>query len=589
MGVLNVTTWTNADHLATQIADTWMRWKQARSIAEDEWKEARDYVFATDTRSTTTGGLGWQNSTTLPKLTQIRDNLHANYMTALFPSDNWLAWEGDDEEAESLEVRHKILNYMRNRLEASKFKEIVSQLLYDYIDYGNVLAEPVYVTEYERDENGEMIKSYSGPKVVRVSPYDIVFDPTSKNFRSAAKVTRRVTTLGQLEKEGRKNAALQYKLDIVDYLKDRRSSYSSLTKRDKRKLDAIKIDGFGSYEQYITSGLVEVLEFEGDIYDIQNQTLLEDVTITVVDRSKIIRQIDATSFKVHTGWRTRPDNLWAMGPLANLVGMQYRIDHLENLRADIFDRIAHPTRVIAGDVPVTAQDVPGQDIYVGTEGSVNYLHPDATALNADFQIQQLEQRMEEFAGAPREAMGIRSPGEKTAFEVQTLQTAASRIFQEKITHFEITFLEPLLNEMFRLAKAHAPLDGTTERILDPETSVVEFIKILPEDLKAAGKLRPKGARHFAATQKLVQDLNNFLGSPVGMDESVRVHFSGKEIARLMNEQLDLTQYNLYNENIRILENLETARIQQAAQKQLQMEMQNDPTETEVSDEVLQIG
>lgn len=40
---------------------------------------------------------------------------------------------------------------------------------------------------------------------------------------------------------------------------------------------------------------------------------------------------------VHAGWRYRPDNLWAMGPLDNIVGMQYRIDHLENLKADAMD------------------------------------------------------------------------------------------------------------------------------------------------------------------------------------------------------------------------------------------------------------
>ena len=27
-------------------------------------------------------------------LTQIRDNLHANYLDALFPNDDWMKWEG---------------------------------------------------------------------------------------------------------------------------------------------------------------------------------------------------------------------------------------------------------------------------------------------------------------------------------------------------------------------------------------------------------------------------------------------------------------------------------------------------------------
>ena len=121
----------------------------------------------------------------------------------------------------------------------------------------------------------------------------------------------------------------------------------------------------------------------------------------------------------HVGWRDRPDNLYSMGPLDNLVGMQYRIDHLENLKADVFDQIAYPVLKIRGDVEDFDFE-PNARIYLGDEGDVGYLVPDSTALNADFQIQNIEAKMEMMAGAPREAMGIRSAGEKTAFEVNQL-------------------------------------------------------------------------------------------------------------------------------------------------------------------------
>jgi hypothetical protein len=38
--------------------------------------------------------------------------------------------------------------------------------------------------------------------------------------------------------------------------------------------------------------------------------------------------------------------------------------------------------------------------------------------------------MEEMAGAPKEAMGFRSPGEKTKYEVQRLESAASPYLPE---------------------------------------------------------------------------------------------------------------------------------------------------------------
>jgi hypothetical protein len=93
--------------------------------------------------------------------------------------------------------------------------------------------------------------------------------------------------------------------------------------------------------------MIELLEFEGDIYDMDTDQLLLGQKIIVVDR-KFIGVSEPTkswlgrSNKEHAGWRFRPDNLMAMGPLDNLVGMQYRVDHLENLKADVFDLIAIP-------------------------------------------------------------------------------------------------------------------------------------------------------------------------------------------------------------------------------------------------------
>jgi hypothetical protein len=149
----------------------------------------------------------------------------------------------------------------------------------------------------------------------------------------------------------------------------------------------------------------------------------------------------------HCGWRLRTDNLWAQGPLDQLVGMQYRIDHLENLKADVFDLIAYPVMVVYGNTVEEFEYEPGATIFVGDEGKVEFLRPDATALQADMQIAELMGRMEELAGAPKQAMGIRTPGEKTKYEVQTLENAAGRIFQSKVSWFERNILEPLLNGM----------------------------------------------------------------------------------------------------------------------------------------------
>ena len=93
----------NPETLGVAISDAFIRLNTLRKGWLDEKSELRNYIFATDTRKTSNSRLPWKNSTTVPKLCQIRDNLHSNYMAALFPNSDWLDWEGDTEEAVSKE------------------------------------------------------------------------------------------------------------------------------------------------------------------------------------------------------------------------------------------------------------------------------------------------------------------------------------------------------------------------------------------------------------------------------------------------------------------------------------------------------
>ena len=92
--VAQITSIINRESLARQLSGLYNNWWIQRREKEEEWRELRNYLFATDTTTTSNKKLPWKNSTTLPKLCQIRDNLHSNYISALFPNDNWLKWEG---------------------------------------------------------------------------------------------------------------------------------------------------------------------------------------------------------------------------------------------------------------------------------------------------------------------------------------------------------------------------------------------------------------------------------------------------------------------------------------------------------------
>jgi len=562
------------DGLARQLSSLYENWRLQRFEKEVEWKELRNYLFATDTTKTSNSSLPWKNKTTIPKLTQIRDNLHANYMDALFPNDNWLRWEGYSQDDVNKKKRKTVEAYMKNKLRQNEFRQVISQSLYDYIDYGNAFGEAIWVNETHIDPvTGETISSYTGPKAVRISPFDHVFNPTSATYKDSPKYTRYVLGVGELKKQLKTRPDLKFDEAVFNKLVEIRRSISAFRMEDVDKAEGFLVDGFGTLQEYYQSGLIEIIEFEGDVYNDATGELLENRIVTIADRTHVLRNIPNPSWigrdtKVHVGWRNRPDNLYAMGPLDNLVGMQYRIDHLENLKADAMDLVVQPPLKIVGDVD-PFEWAPFAVIHVPEDGDVVPLANNVGAIaGVNNEIASLLALMEEMAGAPKEAMGIRSPGEKTAFEVQQLQNAAGRIFQHKVNKFEVEFLEPLLNIMFELAKRNLDTADLV-KVMDDDLGVVEFMNITKDDLVSKGKLRPIGARHYAARAQLMQNMVGIFNSPIG--QMIAPHVSAKNLASMVEEYMGFESFDFIKENAAVFEQAETQRLMNQVQQTVETE------------------
>ena len=565
------------DNLATTIADMWTRWDNARNSWKSDQQELRQYLFATDTRSTSNNKLPWKNSTVTPKLTQIRDNLHANYMAALFPSENWFFWESTDKDAELAKKRFAITNYMKQKLKASNFQLLVSKLIYDYIDFGNVVVTYDYVRDTISDKNGNLVNKYIGPRAYRINPNDLVFNPLSEDFSKTPVVRRMLKSFGDLLSDIETRPGLNYNKAVVDKAMAFRQNFRD--DPEFKKEVNLAIDGFGSADEYLTGDMVELLEFWGDIYDPETKKLLRNQLVTIIDRKWVLRKEPNPMWTgekpmFHCGWRLRTDNLWAQGPLDQLVGMQYRIDHLENLKADVFDLIAYPVMVISGSTVEEFEYEPGAQVFAGDEGNVQFLRPDATALQADMQINELMNRMEELAGAPKQAMGIRTPGEKTKYEVQSLENAAGRIFQSKVSWFERNILEPLLNGM--LAESIRNFEGVERiRTIDEDFNTEMYVGVTKADLMAEGKLYPVGARHFAEQARFIQELQQTMAAIQAMP-TVAAHISGKAIAKAMEENLGWNNYKIVKDNAMIFEQAETQRLMNQVSEDIQTEAAVDP-------------
>jgi len=550
---------TGQDAEAAWVTDIWTTFNNQRREKIEEWKELDSYVFATDTTTTTNSTLPWKNSTTIPKLCQIRDNLFSNYVSSLFPNDNWVKWQAYSREDALKEKAVAIEGYMSNKVRETKFRTEIEKCIYDYIDKGNAFVTSHFEARYKETADGTVIPDYVGPRATRISPLDIVFNPLASSFDDSFKVVRSIKTLGELKKLAATDPDQRFWAEAIERRESIQRLAGGYSMEDFDKAVQYEADGFGNMYEYYMSDYVEILEFFGDYHDAETGTLSTDRIITIVDRSLTVRNEQIPTWFTganirHVGWRFRPDNLWSMGPLDNLVGLQYRLDHLENLKADAMDLTVHPPLKVLGEVEEFVWG-PGVEINIDENGDVQELGKNLNGIMAAAsEMAAIEDRMELYAGAPREAAGIRTPGEKTLGEVMQLATAAGRIFQTKVSNFEINLLEPLLNDMLETSRRNLDITDVI-RITDAELGVEDFLGITREDITANGVVRPIGARHFAKQSQDLQNVMTVFNSPLG--QMIMPHTSAKALTDFVEDITGLSGYKIFTPNIAVFEQQET--------------------------------
>ena len=565
----------SADLLATRLTERYIEWDTLRNAWKLDKEEVRRYVYATDTTTTTNSSNPWKNRTTIPKLCQIRDNLYSNYTATMFPKRKWLIWEANEKDSDQVAKRDAIVNFMSWCIEQPTFKHEIDKIILDYIDFGNCFAT-VEWTDHRVQQPNMTQAGYVGPSIRRISPLDMVMNPVAEDFQSSPKYVRSVVSMGELydllmRMSNDENRA-EYQT-LYDYLKNvryhARTFEGDWTQRDR----LYAVDGFSSFRAYLLSNYCEVLTYYGDWYDHYTDEFQKNRVITVVDRHKLIGNKPNPSFFgqppiYHVPWRKRQDNLWGMGPLDNLVGMQYRIDHLENMAADIWDFTGYPVQKVKGFVEDFVWQ-PGEKIFTSEEGDVEVVQPDISIMQAESKLNTLAELMEKMAGAPGEAMGFRSPGEKTKYEVQRLENASARIFQNKINQFEEQMVEPLLNAMLELARRNLS-EALTIKVLDDDLKTTSFETLTVEDITGVGRIKPVAARHFAEQAELVQNLTSLTGS--GLWPTVQPHFSGIKLAKVLEQVFDLTDYEIVLPFVAMAEQAEGQSQMQIMQQQLMQQM-----------------
>ena len=560
----------NPDHLATKIAADWIVKDNMRQTWKTDKEEVRRYIYATDTSHTSNAQLPWKNKTTIPKSCQIMDNLYSNYTATLFPQRKNIAWEANELLSDSKKKRDSIINLAVWWMEQPQFKTEMDKVILDYIQMGNCFVTVDWL-DTRAEQPLQMQSGYVGPIPKRISPIDIVMNPTADSFTQSPKIIKSTISLGELKEHLQRLSSdgnrEEYE-ELWTYLKEIRGSAKAASGEWQQLDNLYQMDGFSSFQMYLQSDTVEILTFYGDMYDTENDELLKNHVITVVDRHKLVgKKPNPSVFSYppifHSPWRRRQDNLWGMGPLDNLVGMQYRLDHVENMKADIWDLVTYPVIKTKGFVEAFNWQ-PGEVIQTSEEGDVDLVQPAVQIMQSNSENAFLQSMMEEMAGAPKEAMGFRTPGEKTKYEVQRLENAASRVFQNKIKQFEEQILERLLNAMLELARRN--LTGSTViKVFDDDFKAATFKTLTVEDITGVGRIRPIAARHFAEQAELIQNLTSLSQSQLW--PTVQPHFSSVKLAKMFERAFNIEDQEIVLPYVSISEQAEGQRLAQAMQEQ----------------------
>lgn len=548
-----------SEDLASFITDLWMQWDRDKEGAVNNWKEVESYRYATNTDELENVENPFTHSTVVPELAHIAQDLEAIILQVVMPHEDWFTFQPMDLNAARTTQRTAIVSYLKDRHALNGLVNEISKLRSDYVTTGNCFAQEIHVDESTDEKAG-----YVGPKTKRISPYDIAFDPTGADFTRAPKIIREVVTLGELFKRGRDGT-----LDsdsVTKLLKER--THSSTNNGNDDKNEQYVPRGFGNYEQYLTSGYVELLWFYGDIYDSIEMELHESKMYVVADQDVLLKEetIQTASGIPHifqAVWQKLPDNLWGMGPLENIVGLNYQINHRENSKSEALDRFIYPDKVYVGDVEEMYDEDTGQVTYLAPEGgNVSELALNSQFFSFDLHIDRLAGAMRSAARLPGDLTGFRSQGEKTLGEVTALTDGGMRGFIDKAADFEINMLEPILKAEIELAIAH--FGSSISVPTKSEDGFLSMITLTREDLSVNGLLVPRGARRFARKNQLLANLTQLSATPLA--QLALAHTSGKAAAALMAELLEVQDTGLFEDFAQITEQSEAQQLMQQGEQ-----------------------
>lgn len=514
-------------------------WDNKRDEVKNEWGEIQEYIFARTVLDISNSATH-EHTTHTPELATIREDLIAVIFQSMFPHDDWFRFEPGSKEANNKEIRDAVRSYVKNRRKLNGSRAVHRRMVEDLVDTGNCFGMTFY-----KDAPENPGREYVGPKERRISPWDIVFDPTADNFEDSPKIIKERVTMGEFYERYRESEVARQ--DVVDKVLNSRTQ-AAIDSIDARRDTTAYRSGFSNLGEYLSSGVIELRWFYGDIFDLETMTLRKNRMIVAVDNWVLIdKEIGTWNGKphiTHYGWKPYPDMLWAQGPLAQIIGLNYQIDHRENAKADGLDKLINPDKLMLGDIQEVWDEEENRFVYLGPEGaSVQDVAINAGFLSFDTDIDRKMTMMRSASRMPNDLRGFRTEGEKTFGEFSGLIEGGMRGFLHKIEGYEEHILQPTLSAYIELARKH--LDSAIKVPAEKDGQFTRLVEVSPASLKVDGVFIPEGATRLARKNQILSTLSQL--SATGLMQIASPHISGKGTAKLLEELTETTGSGMFED------------------------------------------
>ena len=123
------------------------------------------------------------------------------------------------------------------------------------------------------------------------------------------------------------------------------------------------------------------------------------------------------------------------------------------------------------------------------------------------------------------------------------------------------------------------------KVYDDDFGVQDFLSITKADLTSRGKIRPIGARHYAARAQLLQNMLGVFNSPIG--QMISPHVSPKLVAKMVEEYMGFDQYGFMKDNAALFEAAEQEKLKMQIQQDLQAQQAQPGMEEQMVNQDIQ--